>query len=94
MNSKELLKRAKRNGAHLEHTCVWIGARKWDELMKGATRANKKDITRIALLAGVIDEEQAKTEIARPYYNPYNHYKTRTHAIYVHSGIEHFILIG
>lgn len=94
MNSRQLLNRAQRNGAHLQCTCVGIGTHEWDELMKGATRANKKDITRIALIAGVIDEEQARTEIARPYYNPYRHYKTNTHAIYVHSGIEHFILIG
>ena len=85
--------RAKQNGCNLETTCVGCGVNRWDELMEGHTKANRKEVVRIALLAGVIDEEQAREETKRPYYNPYTHYKTKTHIIYVHSGIEHFIKV-
>ena len=93
MTTKELLTRAQRNGCNFECSCVGISQTKWDRLMKGATRANKKLVAKIAELAGVIDREQAAEEIRRPYFNPYNHYKTKTHVIYVHSSIEHFIKI-
>ena len=94
MKTSELLKRAERNGAELENTCVGCTSHEWENFMKGATKANKKDIVKIALLAGVIGKEQAREEIRRPYYNPYTHFKTETHAIYVHSMIEHFIKIN
>lgn len=93
MKSEYLYKRALNNGVISEATCVGIGQYQWDKYMKGSTRANRKIAVKIALLAGVIDEEQAKTEIKRPYFNPYNHYKTATHLIYVHSSIEHFIRV-
>jgi hypothetical protein len=93
MNTQQLLKRAEQNGCSFEATCVGIGIGKWEELMKGATRANRKLAVKIALLAGAIDEQQAREEIKRPYFNPYNHYKTKTHLIYIHSSIEHFIRI-
>jgi len=89
-----IYKRAINNGCNLECTCVGIGVNKWDELMKGARQANKKKVIKIALLAGVIDNEQAREETKRPYYNPYTHYVTKKHIIYVHSGIEHFISIN
>ena len=85
--------RAFNNGVSFECSCVGIGINKWDSLMEGATRADRKKVVKIALLAGVIDEAQAQIEIKKPYYNPYNHYKTKTHIIYVHSAIEHFIKI-
>lgn len=85
---------AKNNGCYLECTCVDCGSYKWDELMQGHKKANKKEVVKIALLAGVIDEDQAKQEIKKPYYNPYTHYKTDTHIIYVHSMIEHFIRVN
>ena len=88
-----IYQRAINNGCEFEATCVGIGQNKWDELMKGHTKANRKEVVKIALLAGVIDEQQAREEIKRPYYNPYNHYKTKTHIIYVHSMIEHFIKV-
>jgi len=88
-----IYQKAKNNGCFLECTCVGISLSKWDRLMNGATRANKKEVVKIAEMAGVIDEFQAKEEIKRPYFNPYNHYKTKTHIIYVHSSIEHFIKI-
>lgn len=88
-----IYQRAKINGCYLETTCVGCGVNMWDELMEGHKKANRKEVVKIALLSGVIDEEQAREEIKRPYYNPYTHYKTNTHIIYVHSAIEHFIKV-
>lgn len=93
MNNQTIYQRAISNGCEFEATCVGIGQYQWDKLMKGHTRADRKQTVKIALLAGVIDHHQAKEEIKRPYYNPYNHYKTKTHLIYVHSAIEHFIKV-
>lgn len=94
MRTSELLYKAKNKGCFLECTCVNISQNTWDKLMENSTRANRKDAVKIALLAGVMDEEEAKIEIKRPWYNPYNHYKTKTHLIYVNSCIEHFIKIN
>lgn len=88
-----IYQRAKNNGCNFEATCVGIGVNAWDELMEGHTIANQKEVVKIALAAGVIDEEQAHQELKKPYYNPYTHYKTKTHIIYVHSSIEHFIRV-
>lgn len=74
-------------GLEYETNCTAISINKWEELMKGATRANKKII-----------ERHVKThlpdlyeELTLNFYNPYNYYKTREHLILVHSHIEHFI---
>lgn len=88
-----IYQRAKANGCFYEANCTGITIYQWEKLMKGHTRANKIEVTKIALQAGIIDEEQARQEINRPYFNPYNHYKTKTHVIYVHSAIEHFIRV-
>ena len=89
-----IYERAKQNGCQFIDTCVGIGLNKWEELMKGHTKANRREVVKIALQAGVIDEEQAREELKKPWYNPYRHYKTKTHIIYCHSGIEHFIQIN
>jgi len=89
-----IYQRAERNGCRYEANCTQITARKWDQIMEGHTRANRKEVVKFALSAGVIDSEQAKEELKRPWYNPYNHYKTKTHLIYVHSSIEHFIRVN
>jgi len=94
MKTETLYKKAINNGCSFEATCVDININHWDELMEHATRANRVLAVKIAELAGVIDEEQARTEIRKPYFNPYNHFKTNTHLIYVHSSIEHFIRIN
>lgn len=86
--------RAKRFGVRFEATCVGIGQREWDRLMKGATRANRKEVVRAAMQAGVIDEEQGRIELRQPWYNPYHHFKTKTHLVYVNSSIEHFIRVN
>ena len=87
MKTRVLLERAKRNRCDCEASCVGISQQKWDDLMKGHTRANKRMVAEIARMAGVISDEEAAKEKRNPWYNPYNHYKTETHAIYVHSGI-------
>ena len=89
-----IYQRAAENGAHLETTCVGISLDRWNELMKGARPANNRKATLAAIRAGVISEEQGREEIKRPYYNPYTHYVTRTHIIYVNSAIEHFIKVN
>ncbi|HXS59732.1 MAG TPA: hypothetical protein VN703_02850 [Candidatus Sulfopaludibacter sp.] len=89
-----IYQRAFNNGCFLESTCVGMEQYEWDKLMKGHTKANKRKVVKIALLAGVIEEEQATEEIKKSYYNPYTHYKTKTHIIYVHSMIEHFIKVN
>lgn len=89
-----IYQRAKQNGVVFVATCVDIGQYEWDKLMKGHTLANRKEVVKIALQAGVIDEEEAKIQLRRPWYNPYKHFKTKTHIIYVNSAIEHFILVN
>lgn len=93
MSKLSIYEQAVKNGCSFECTCVSITARKWDMLMKGARKANKKKVAQIAILAGIVSEQEGKREIKEPYYNPYTHYVTKTHIIYVHSGIEHFIRI-
>lgn len=72
---------------YLEATCVGINEQKWNRLMEGATRANKKTIDKLVKnhLPELYDD------LCLNYYNPYNYFKTKTHLILVHSGIEYFI---
>lgn len=86
--ANEIYTRALTKGVHLETTCVGCTYDQWQQLMKGATRANRRIVEKLAVKAGAIDQDLIK------YYNPYNHFKTSTHLIYVHSGIEHFLRIG
>lgn len=81
------------NGAEYEAACTSISKDEWDRLMEGAVKANRKKVVKIALAVGIIDEDQAQAELKHAYFNPYNHMKTATHLIYVHSGIEHFIRV-
>ncbi len=89
-----IYERAKRNGAESESTCIGISQSKWDALMKGARRANKRKATLAAIQAGAISKEQGRQEIKQPWYNPYEHLVTRTHIIYVNSAVEHFIKVN
>jgi hypothetical protein len=86
-----IYQRAKKFGCRSVGTCVSNSSVQCDIYMKGARPANKKKVIRIALLAGIIDAEQAKQELKNPNYNPYTHYVTRKHIIYVWSAQEHFI---
>jgi len=73
-----------------ETTCVGITFNKWENLMKGHTRSNKKQIDRL------VKKHLPKLyeELRLNFYNPYNYYKTKRHLILVHSGIEYFISYG
>jgi hypothetical protein len=77
-----------------ECNCTNITSHKWDELMKGARKANKKAVIKAAIQTGILSESEGLKEIKLPYYNPYEHKRTKTHLIYVNSGIEHFIAIN
>ena len=72
----------------LDCTCVGIGVNKWERLMKGATRANKRKLN--ALVRKEMPE--LYEALALNLYNPYHYYKTKTHFILVHSSIEYFLL--
>ena len=89
-----IYERAKKGKAIFETSCVSTSQTQWDNLMKGATKANKKQVVAVALNCGIIDAQEAKKEIKNSWYNPYRQLKTKTHLIYVHSGIEHFILVN
>lgn len=90
----DIYQRTFKNGCFLECDCTTISCWKWDKLMKGHTKADRRKVINIALMAGVITEEDAKKEMKFSYYNPYTHYKTKTHIVYVHSCIEHFIKVN
>jgi hypothetical protein len=70
----------------LEYTCVGISARKHEELMKGAVRANKRRIDRLVkkFYPELYDELSLRLR------NPYDYYRTDKHLILVHSAIEYF----
>lgn len=84
----EIYERAMTNGCSLEATCSSIPLSKWEDLMAGAKRACKKTITRILINQDYIDRDWARL------MNPYHFYRTDTHLIYVHSGIEHFFRVN
>ena len=56
--------------------------------MEGAVKANKKIVEKLIKENGYIDDALFIG------YNPYNHYRTKTHIIWVHSAIEHFFKIN
>ena len=73
---------------YLETTCVSTSIPEWDALMEGAVRACKATVHRILVKNRCLTPEDVR------YYNPYDYYRTDTHIIYVHSGIEHFYRIN
>ncbi len=75
---------------YLEHTCVEVSIRKWEELMSGHVRADKNKID--GLVKAHIPE--LYNNLSLNLYNPYDYYRTSTHLILVHSGIEYFIKIN
>jgi len=80
--------------AVLEATCVSITQRQFGVLMKKAKRADRRKVILAAYLSGVIDEQTYKKELKCPYYNPYKHFRTDKHLVYVNSAIEHFICVS
>lgn len=71
----------------LECNCTSISQGKWNSLMKGAKRADKRKIN--ALVKENLPD--LYNDLALEFYNPYNYFRTRTHLILVHSSIEYFI---
>ena len=71
----------------LECSCVSIKQWKWDELMEGHVRANKREINRL-VKEHLPDLYEG---LALNYYNPYDYYRTSTHLVLVHSSVEYFI---
>ena len=86
-----IYQRATTKGCQYETNCTAISIWEWERLMKGHRPANRLKVLKVALLSNVIDLEQYKNERKKPYFNPYNHFITKTHVIYVNSAIEHFI---
>ena len=94
MKNQSIYQRAKNKGCNYETNCINCGSsERWDELMKGAREANQKKVVRVALLAGVISEAQARQELKQRSFNPYTHYVTPNYVVYVHSAVEHFIKV-
>jgi len=85
--ANRIYRQAERNSVYLQYTCVGITQKKWDELMEGATTADRKRVKKILL-----DSEQlTKEELSWDYGTKY--LKTETHLIRVWSAIEHFYKI-
>jgi hypothetical protein len=86
------------NSLYCEYDCCSITLTKWDKLMEGAIRANKYIINR--LLKEFCPEHfvsfgfDIKPLKDLGWFNPYNYYRTKTHIIVVHSGIEYFYKIN
>jgi len=88
MRAKQFYNKAIQRGITLECTCMGINISKWEELMKGAVKANTELVNRIIKKSGEIDSYHTD------FYNPYTHFRTKTHIIYVHSGIEYFFRVN
>ena len=71
----------------LDTTCTNCSLHRWNLLMKGAVRANKRTINSLVkkLLPDLYEE------LALQFFNPYNYLRTKTHLILVHSSIEYFL---
>ena len=85
----EIYDRALTSGITFECSCADITEGERDELMKGATRANKDQVEKIiALWEG---ENFRDMMIQR---NPCKHLKTETHFVFIHSATEYFFSIN
>ena len=72
-----------------EHNCSIGTAESLDrKYWNKAKRANKRLVTKVAVLCGILPQNEVKL------WNPYKAYRTDTHLIYVHSSIDHFIKVG
>jgi hypothetical protein len=72
---------------YLECTCADISLTKWERLMTGAKRMDKRKLNRLVKK----ELPELYEDLALNLYNPYEYYKTPTHYILVHSGIEYFL---
>lgn len=76
-------------GCYLHSTCV--NNIRAARIVDNAKHGNRRLIIKIALMAGIIDAEEAKCELQCNGYNPYVHQRTEKYIIYNHSGINYFI---
>ena len=88
MSKQSIYERAEQRGCYLESTCVGCGMAYWEKTMKGAVRADTRKVHKIAKSLGIVPEGFTAEN------NPYHQLKTKTHIIYVHSSIEHFIKVN
>lgn len=72
-----------------ETCCSCISQDEWDKLMKGAVKANKREINRLVKRF----EPTFYNMLALNFYNPYNYFRTGNHFVVVHSAIEYFFKI-
>lgn len=72
-----------------ETSCTCINTSTWEQLMKGAVKANKREINRLVKRF----EPTFYNMLALNFYNPYNYFRTGNHFVVVHSAIEYFFKI-
>ena len=72
-----------------ETCCSCIDISTWKELMKGAVKANKREINRLVKRF----EPTFYNMLALNFYNPYGYFRTKHHFVVVHSAIEYFFKI-
>ncbi len=74
---------------NIEATCCNISIKEWNKLMKNSAKANGFKIRK--LIKKHIPELYESLNL--DYYNPFENQckRTKTHFIYVHSGIEYFL---
>jgi hypothetical protein len=77
------------NGLDYESNCTSINIRKWEKLMQKSVKANGSKIR--ALIKTHLPD--LYEYLALEFFNPYESQsvRTKTHFIYVHSGIEYFL---
>jgi len=71
----------------LEGTCASFDIRKCEQLMAGATRANRPVLNQLVKK----HLPELYRALSLDLYNPYDYFKTKTHLILVHSAIEYFL---
>jgi hypothetical protein len=72
---------------YLECNCTNISLTKWNQLMEGAKRMDKRKLHKLVKS----NCPNLYKGLSLHLHNPYNYYKTKTHYILVHSGIEYFL---
>jgi len=84
-------KQAYNSKIELQYTCDSISLNKWNSLMQKAVKANGLKIR--AMIKKQLPE--LYNSLALNFYNPYEQQsqRTKTHLVYVHSGIEYFLKI-
>jgi hypothetical protein len=87
MKAEAIYRAAERDGVQFDGACIGMNLSRWERLMEGNRRGNKRRIEKILADQGHINRDDLR------FHNPYNHLITDTHIIYVHSAIEHFFRI-